>query len=111
MSNQIKNSETSARFKRTAHRLLVLPLTELHKRCQICTNKKYINNEQSFPVFISKGRMSHNRGVRLLLKTKTHVDKLKYMLIFAQIKMFSNLPTLYPLEDNLMNCNFTCHKT
>ena len=25
-------SETSARFKRTAHRLLVLPLTELHKK-------------------------------------------------------------------------------
>ena len=28
--------------------------------------------------------MSHDGGVLFLLKTKTHVDKLKYMLIFTQ---------------------------
>ena len=81
------------------------------KDLRFCKHKNYCNAEQSFPLFISKERTLHYGGVLFLLKTKITVDKLKHTLIFAQIKMFSNLPTWYPLEDNLMNCTFTWHKT
>ena len=107
--NQIK-SKTSARFEPTAFILLALPLTELRRKMSnFVLIKPIVILNSYFHCLFQKGRMSHNGSVIFLPKTKITVDKLKFMLIFAQIKMFSNLPTLYQLEDTLMNCTFTWH--